>query len=1618
MNAKLKKILAIVLALVMLMVVIIVPGVHTVAEEEIVETVPSELYQNGVTVGETLIEEDFDAEGAAFPEDWKYAMTFWVGAGASINYGPKVENGALYFDSYMCDAIIAMPAIGVADYVYEADLICAEVQGSFGLFNNMPASTNIGVDASKACLNFVYSVDQQSQITYYQRGQDGAQVYVDDEGFTKPSAGTKVNLKIYCINGMNYYYVDGILRAAYKQNQPQGASSIIGFYNCQGKYGIDKVTVKELAPFVPEEVADVEAGDTLYTLADDLAKTEVGSVPAGWVYGGAGIADAAHKLPFGYPPTTGSQSVGLKVAESNGTKVLNFNSSGCDAIAVGPEILPSSYIYEVTFTPTKDGTNMGISNATWGAETVDKIYSADWFVAKSGVSKDYYVSRNGKGLVSGVGETKLSYGYGDTISANKEYTFKIICLDGTNYYFINDRYYGTHTPTSYINSYSDGTGGRLGLYTYGGNMNVSAMTVKEIKSEEEVPFLPEALENMGVTIGDSLLYEDFEDDTAIPEGFRVANPTWTGWAGTAAEKVEFTTYTVNGKTNKGIYIDPKQDDVMFLPKLSASNYVYEAEITAAGSSGSFGLLTDMSTKVLSAANDGNGLTGDYGANRLYIYGGTNANAYYYTKYSGAPGQQNVAKPDALKNLPVAGTTLNFKVYAFNGVSYFYINDILIATFNNYKNFGPECAIGIGTCDANIFVSKVSVKALNEPESNLGMVDGKAYLKGEVLYDPDFSEFTVGQAPEGWNIGYSEGEGDNKTSFGYTNAATMTPEKLVFTTVEDSALGKVVKAETENADTHMTISEIKALNYIYEATVKVSRGGSLGPANNYYAPVNKASGGFYNVNYVGSTNAAKYDYRGSTSGASKPWDVSFNPKSGDIIKYKIICLDGYNYMYYNDVFVAKAPVRTVNGAVTVDHPGFYMYNAGVLITDVKVTEIHSVDVDATNTYITVDGSNVDLVSKFEVDKNQSIYKELIEGQYSDDAAIKFGAVILKADEKAFDKLTVDTDGAQIISGANFSETDNALRYSLTLDVASADYQKWFSIRPFALVDGTYFYGQGVAYTAANLSNTAYYNADEQGKAEIKAIFGSYPEFIYGDKVNTITFTAYADLHYKAGMYPGSIIDLKSILKRADDSNSSFVVSAGDMTNDMKGSPELVSTFKGYVTEEGKLLNAYNVYGNHELESSNSMADVTPTLTNDKNAVWGTADGKMDVNIGYYYADIDGFRLVAVDNQYSWNPNHKDGVVVGWEHSLTGSWGSPSAANNASRGYDEGADAKANTNVGSLGDVQMAWLEAVLMDAAAQDIPCIVVGHAGYSGLGFGGGAADAAEVRAVYKKANDSNPGTVLMSINGHIHTNNQGWNEGVFYLDLNTVRNAWWQNDRVNHYGAEHTYRFEEYDDQGNLVKAYDKSLNTLSMASQTWFSADPLSAVITLSDNGVVEIDGTESSWAYGIEPDLSSAPAGTEPRITSGLFIDCDIYGHALTLTEDGDGHYNKCANPKCDYKEDKVAHNFNKEVVSDEYKATDADCKNSATYHKSCECGAEGTETFGAGALGDHKIVDGSCTICENVLGDLNGDKVVDIFDLVKINRIIKGLDGANAFADVDQNGTVNSADMALVRTMIIK
>ena len=81
-----------------------------------------------------------------------------------------------------------------------------------------------------------------------------------------------------------------------------------------------------------------------------------------------------------------------------------------------------------------------------------------------------------------------------------------------------------------------------------------------------------------------------------------------------------------------------------------------------------------------------------------------------------------------------------------------------------------------------------------------------------------------------------------------------------------------------------------------------------------------------------------------------------------------------------------------------------------------------------------------------------------------------------------------------------------------------------------------------------------------------------------------------------------------------------------------------------------------------------------------------------------------------------------------------------------------------------------------------------------------------------------------------------------------------------------------------------------------------------------------------------------------------ECEKKGHSFSTEwlNDATDHWHKCAN--CDEISDKAAHVYDKEVVADEYRASEATYTEPAKYYKSCVCGKKGTETFDNGeALG---------------------------------------------------------------------
>ncbi|MBR4674034.1 MAG: metallophosphoesterase [Victivallales bacterium] len=443
-----------------------------------------------------------------------------------------------------------------------------------------------------------------------------------------------------------------------------------------------------------------------------------------------------------------------------------------------------------------------------------------------------------------------------------------------------------------------------------------------------------------------------------------------------------------------------------------------------------------------------------------------------------------------------------------------------------------------------------------------------------------------------------------------------------------------------------------------------------------------------------------------------------------------------------------------------------------------------------------------------------------------------------------------DDKSTVSGVSHISQDK-VSATIQIDIPcskEADLVRAYTIRPYILYKDK---GQDkclnslktVTVSPVKLANRAYLKADADTRARIDAVFAKVPGY-QGPNVKRLTFVVFSDFHYKKGMYASRVEDLEPIFNRAADTKAEFIIHAGDFCNDYKGSLELLNA---YLNNTHKMP-VYGVYGNHELETrDNSMQIVTPALTNRADSItWGTPDGKIgDGSIAHYYFESKGFRIICLDTNYSWNP-----VKEAWEHNPTGSHCAP----------------KGNTYGNSLGPDQLAWLENVLMDAARKVIPCIVFSHAGFAGKWYS--SPDMRKVRDIYTKANALHSGTVLLSVNGHLHTNHAAIIDGILFWDVNTVFNGDWRGGQTEHHYADGmTYDFTDYDADGNPTSTVKRNLSELTQSKNTWFFTDPLSAIVTIDSLGTITIDGAETTWRYGVIP-INDGRNGCEPRITSHAY------------------------------------------------------------------------------------------------------------------------------------------------------
>lgn len=1425
-------------------------------------------------VGETLIDTNFDEfASGTLPEGWFAGKTAkgWSPNNGSEKYFSSIVDIAegdatdhvLYFGSQNSDAWLMTEKLPVGDYIYETEITVSGTAGSIAIstqgfgndYDSFTGATSLATYGSTAL------VTDTDKTTFKITGKGAIGFGSEKTGIAFPegldlfTSGTTVKYKVISFEGYNHYYVNDqlVYSLAHGMNNAVYGYERVGFYTYGGQFNVNSMKVTAIyTPLEYEPDTGLREGIDFIPgedLIDDWTTSYTAIGPRGWWAG----------TPTVTANSDGSLSFGCK---QDG--VLGFGT-----------ISAADYVMEATVTHTGgagiafinnidgskplanyDGTN-GDTNI--GSAMLSLVYPTSWS-SNSGNKSIAYKDKNNNNNEYYSESLPASYvqpSVGDT------YTLKLICLDGKNYFYFNDILVLVCDITLYRagNTY-------VGFYVCNSSFTLHSFSVKELAP---TPSFGSNIISNGVIID-----EDFSsyEDGAFPEGWDKATDKYSSFLwkknGTndnykAVVKSEGSAKFLEISASEGAHI-------LTLPDIGTENYVFSANVGFQSFGNAFGLATNIQTDNENAKMAT--INCLYGCDIDAVVGGTQDWKYelpvissYVRGGTGANDPKNsdpqldYYAPRSVKNLAAttggvavdksqyrigtvaAGTVFNLKVYHIGGVSYFFVNDVYV---NQVADQCTDAATKVGfyICTANQVMRVDDVKV--EGIADMDNFDETLSVGAPVVYE-DFADLTEGTLPEGWQL-----VATGWTWNGANGAAAVT--------TVDGVKGLKVSAKSGTAA--LILPDYKLSDYVVTIEGKLLNNlGSAGLLANVSSPAAESNGATHMISYVGSSyNDAGTDiYHYNRGGGAQNDQIKktladygiSHITQGATFKMTAYVIGGETYFFINDKFISKN-VDAYQLATSL--AGIYSCNAEVLYTNVTLAAVSRKGNTNAVTLSNVAMGYADILGNsensgaaglsfdFALNKTDKLYVDNLGGDYAVSDAFAAGIVVVLSNSAMVETITNGTGGAMELVFDEYTEDAENVYFSFDLIALGGKIDKYVLVRPFIKLGDDYYYGATVVAGAANEANKLYGHSQttDELKAKLDKVFGDSDIFL-GKNAKSVTFTVLSDLHYNEGQYMSSVADLEAIFDRANESNSSFVISAGDFCNNFKGSPELINTWLN--NEYG--LPAYNIYGNHELEAHNAMSYVTTVLTNDQNVVWGTADGKIgDGSIAYYYAEREGFRIVNLDTNYYWDP-----ASSSYKHNPTNSYGPPSGI----------------STYNCLGPTQLKWLEEVLTDAASKGIPCIVVSHDSFAGK-FGSTSPDAAAVREIYAKANAIRRGTVLISINGHIHTNHQAIVDGVFYLDMNTVRNCVWKGGQTaHHYTDEHTFTKVSYDANGNPVSTDENAkLSSLSMGMATWFAADPLSAVITIDQYGNIKIDGTESDWIYGVVP--PSTNDGEEPRVLSG--------------------------------------------------------------------------------------------------------------------------------------------------------
>ena len=309
-------------------------------------------------------------------------------------------------------------------------------------------------------------------------------------------------------------------------------------------------------------------------------------------------------------------------------------------------------------------------------------------------------------------------------------------------------------------------------------------------------------------------------------------------------------------------------------------------------------------------------------------------------------------------------------------------------------------------------------------------------------------------------------------------------------------------------------------------------------------------------------------------------------------------------------------------------------------------------------------------------------------------------------------------------------------------------------------------------------------------------------------DSVTFSVFADLHWREGDWSGCEARLDAIFDRALRSKAEFVIHCGDFCHDVVAARGMIAKYAAAP------LPAYHVMGNHEFECSSTLDEVLRAFSLPRN---------------YYSFDVRGFRFVALDDNYHHGP---DGALKHYA--------------------DDSVWAKCHQDEVVLPPEQVEFLRDAIATAPG---PVCVFSHASFL---FPPNRSGVANGREIVRMADAARAGRPVLFFNGHYHRNELVIRGGMAFFDVNSASSLTWVD------GEHHAYPPE--------------IMAKCSVSSHTFLNGEPVHAIVRLTMDGEVDIEGMKGSYFMGVDPealgfDTTDSPGRkVDPNVLSARFkLEC---------------------------------------------------------------------------------------------------------------------------------------------------